>query len=102
MLNGDIPPNRIIFKKVVDMDKEVVYSSDTEDRKESEDMSLVKYREIEVVPEHLESRPLMPACPVTWVRDNLKPGDKLGLYCDSDNQDRLILMKVPVVEDKSK
>ena len=65
-------------------------------------MALVKYRDYEIEQAHLDGRSFSPTCPITWLRDRFKAGDKLGLYIDSDNQDILILKKIESDESKER
>lgn len=57
-------------------------------------MALIKQTEYEVVEAHFDRRALQPTIPVRWLRDNLMPGDKLGVFIDVDKQDQLIIRKV--------
>ncbi len=54
-------------------------------------MALVKYRENEVIQEHLVDRAINFALPIVWVRDNLKVGDKVALCVDADNPEQLVI-----------
>jgi hypothetical protein len=60
-------------------------------------MALLKIREYEITPEHLDetkNRPVAPSMPVVWVRDYLTAGDQVGIYYDTEHPGRIVLEKI--------
>lgn len=61
--------------------------------------NLVKLREYDVPMD--DSRAILIAVPVVWLRDHAKPGDKLGLY-ECPETHRLVIKKLERPEEERK